>query len=125
MDDLKKKTKRTITMVERFKVMSYIEEHCIKGYGPDKKYAQWDDAGKKDTNVADLFKPSIPTINPDHVMRMRQEMGLLLEPSRWKFATAVGEEIEARLEVIDAALRILEARMTALEDRYTNPKLIR
>lgn len=113
-------TKKTLTIKEKYIVMQYIEQHCTKP--PDHHYAMWDSIAKDDQNVADLHKPSMPNINATHVRGMRQELGLLLEPSRIVAKNTL-DALLATVEQLQATLKEHEARIAALEDKYTTPRL--
>jgi hypothetical protein len=109
--------KKTLSIKEKYTVMQYIETHCSRP--PDDQYATWDSVAKTDQHVADLFKPTIPNINAGHVRGMRQELNLLLEPSRF-----FNKQRDQSIEDLRVSVKQLEARVEALEDKYTTPPKI-
>lgn len=112
-------TKKMLTIKEKYIVMQYIEEHCTRP--PDHTYAMYDTIAKNDQHVADLHKPSIPNINAGHVTKMRQELGLYLEPIRVGKARTI-DELQVKVEQLEAIIQDHGQRIAALEDKYTSPK---
>lgn len=113
--------KKTISMMDRYKIMGFIEQHCLKK--ADSTFAFWDKEAVNDQHVCELFKPSVPNLGINHVARMRQEMGLFLDPPRGMTKTRrVMDEFHAKLTQLEEIVLNQEARITALEDRDSNPK---
>lgn len=103
-----------LSIKDKYDLLKFIEAKCIKG--PDGKHAKWLD-GLTDQIVADRFRPSMPNVNVGHIRVLRQEMGLLLEPSRFMVSTHELAEVRAQIDGLVGDLSAITNRTRELETR--------